>query len=142
MVQAEWAAPRSKVQRMERTVCEQEGQAGPLPAAPACKAACAPTYARRGPDGRGRPLALPRSWAFILRVPLRMREKVHQVMTLPFLRCGSPHPGKGWVLCRLLGEGLHKGLHGGDRVRVAFKRPPWEPLGGRQKSMGFRLSAL
>lgn len=104
MVQAEWAAPRSKAQRMEikqplnRNVllvhCLQLGYIK--------------QERRRGHRGRAQaPLG---SLSFILKVSLGWKEKVDQIMTLPFPRRGSSSPGEAWAQHRLLGEGLDKGL--------------------------------
>lgn len=60
---------------------------------------------------RNRPQALRREeFAFILTVPIRKREKVHQIMALPVPGHGCPCLGKVWVQSRLLGEGIDKGL--------------------------------
>lgn len=102
VVQAKWAAPRSKAQRMERPASEREHLGGPSPTAWGCKAKNVgeATEAGHRPCGE---------FGLYLEGLLEDKGKVHQVMTLPFPTRGSPSPGKAWVQHRLLGEGLDKG---------------------------------
>ena len=87
---------------MERPASEREHLGGPLPTAWDCKAKNTGEATEQGTGPA-------EEFGLYLEGPLEDKGKVHQMMTLPFPRRGSPSPGKAWVQHRLLGEGLDTG---------------------------------